>query len=161
MQPKPHSLRIPSEAPNDDRYVYLSAKPKPYSIELSNNRRDSFKMGISKWFGKSEENSLSQFPGKRLSIEQILQMENPTEMIIELSYGISDKISRTGMDSLSHAEKVLHHIYWLETEVNNGGFDQFFFNTSGNYAMETMLTMDTMDSFQVNQCNPWTRKHSK
>ena len=81
-------------------------------------------MGLFKWFRKKDTKSSSQFPGERLSIDQILQLENTTEMIIELSYGISDKIARTGFDSLSHAEQVLYRIYWVEAEVNNGGFDQ-------------------------------------
>ncbi len=86
--------------------------------------------------------SESLFPGKRLPIDQILTLKSSTEMIIELSYGISDKIHKKGFDSLSHPERVLHHIYWLESEVNNGGFDQFFSNSSGDYALDTPSALD-------------------
>jgi hypothetical protein len=86
-------------------------------------------------FSKPSNNSL--FPGKRLPIDEILKLRNSTEMIIELSYGISDKINKNGYDSLSQVEKVLHHVYWLESEVNNGGFHQYFSNSSGDYAFET------------------------
>jgi hypothetical protein len=94
-----------------------------------------------KLFNKSAK-SESLFPGKRLPIDQILTLNNSTEMIIELSYGISDKIRKKGFESLSHPEKVLHHIYWLESEVNNGGFDQFFINSSGDYALDTPSALD-------------------
>ncbi len=98
-----------------------------------------------KWFRKLlnlTAKSESQFPGMRLPIDQILALKNQTEMIIELSYGIYDKIHKKGFDSLSHPEKVLHHIYWLESEVNNGGFDQFFINSSGDYALDTPTALD-------------------
>jgi hypothetical protein len=97
------------------------------------------------WFRKLFNNpakSESLFPGKRLPIDQILTLKNSTEMIIELSYGISDKIHKKGFDSLSHPERVLHHIYWLESEVNNGGFDQFFVNSSGDYALDTPSALE-------------------
>jgi hypothetical protein len=108
-------------------------------------------MGLLKWFRKKEKIGSSQFPGERLSIDKILELGNTTEMIIELSYGISDKISRAGFDSLSHAEKVLYRIYWLETEVNNGGFDQYFFNTSGNYAIDTPEDLEEIGAHHTAQ----------
>lgn len=97
------------------------------------------------WFRKlfnKPAKSESLFPGKRLPIDQILTLKNSTEMIIEFSYGISDKIHKKGFDSLSYPERVLHHIYWLESEVNNGGFDQFFANSSGDYALDTPSALD-------------------
>lgn len=85
---------------------------------------------------------MSLFPGERLRIDQILALNNSTEMIIELSYGIADKIHRHGFDNLSHPEKVLNHVYWLESEVNNGGLEQFFSNSSGDYALDTPAALD-------------------
>lgn len=93
-------------------------------------------MGLLGWFRK-KSHSGSQFPGERLTIEEILQMESSTDMIIELSYGLSDKINRSGYESLTHPEKVLNSIFWLEADVNNGGFEQYYFNSSGNYALDT------------------------
>jgi hypothetical protein len=101
------------------------------------------------WFRKlfkKSPKSESSFPGQRLSIDQILHLSNSSEMIIELSYGISDKIQREGFDSLSSPEIVLHHIYWLETEVNNGGFEQYFFNSSGNYALDTPAALEEISA---------------
>ncbi len=38
-----------------------------------------------------------------------------------------------GFDSLSEPEKLYYALTLLQNEVNNGGFHQFFFNTSGSY----------------------------
>jgi hypothetical protein len=108
-------------------------------------------MGIFRWFKKRTSDKGSLLPGKRLPIEQILLMDNPTDMIIELSYGISDKVNRSGFDSLSYAEKCMHHVYWLETEVNNGGFDQYFFNSSGDYAIDTPAMLEEIGAHHTAQ----------
>lgn len=98
-------------------------------------------MPIFRWF-KKKGNDESQFPGKRITIDEILAMDNSTEMIIELSHGLSDKINRLGFESLSHPEKVMNSVYWLETEINNGGFDQYYFNSSGNYAIDAPIALE-------------------
>ena len=56
---------------------------------------------------------------------------------------ISAKFDAQGFDSLAPTERVVYCIWWLEAEVNNGGFDQFFFNSAGNLYAETCdaLTM--------------------
>lgn len=87
-------------------------------------------------FNKCKE-SESMFPGKRLNIDQIIALNDSTDMIFELSYGIADKIQKKGFESLSHPEQVLYYVYWLEAEINNGGFEQYFGNSSGDYALDT------------------------
>ncbi len=39
--------------------------------------------------------------------------------------------------TLTHAETVVDLVLSLRAEINNGGFNQFFFNSSGDYAKET------------------------
>ena len=39
---------------------------------------------------------------------------------------------------LPHKTQVARCIYMLEAEVNNGGFHQFFLNSSGEYVPETL-----------------------
>lgn len=41
---------------------------------------------------------------------------------------------RVGFDALSYPEQVFYVIWELESEVNNGGFEQFFSNSSGDVA---------------------------
>ena len=54
---------------------------------------------------------------------------------------VSKKVDAQGFDSLSQAEQVVYCIWWLEGEVNNGGFHQFFFNSSGNLYSETSAAL--------------------
>jgi hypothetical protein len=42
--------------------------------------------------------------------------------------------------------KILFIIEELEREVNNGGFNQFFFNSSGDYIMETLNALEIIQS---------------
>lgn len=47
---------------------------------------------------------------------------------------VSTREHEVGFDGLGHAERVFVAIWNLETEVNNGGFDQYLFNSSGDHA---------------------------
>jgi hypothetical protein len=42
------------------------------------------------------------------------------------------------MEKLNSSQRILLIVENLEGEVNNGGFDQFYFNSSGDYANETV-----------------------
>jgi len=41
--------------------------------------------------------------------------------------------SRGGFDDLSEPEKLYYTVALLRNEINNGGFHQYFFNSSGSY----------------------------
>lgn len=47
-------------------------------------------------------------------------------------------------NSLSEVERLAYCIFWLEAEVNNGGFHQFFHNASGLRTPETLKALDTI-----------------
>ena len=38
------------------------------------------------------------------------------------------------VNKLSNGQKALFSTWWLEAEVNNGGFNQFYYNSTGQYA---------------------------
>jgi hypothetical protein len=52
------------------------------------------------------------------------------------------RFSELDFDKLSEPERVFQAIYELEADVNNGGFHQYFFNSSGDtaFAVEEALT---------------------
>lgn len=69
-----------------------------------------------------------------------LQLASETEIILRIGEIIWKKAEK-GDDSfsgLTGPEKVFVYVDMLEGEVNNGGFDQFFFNSSGDYAHEIL-----------------------
>ena len=52
------------------------------------------------------------------------------------------RYQRVGLEGLSPEERVVHCVWWLEAEVNNGGFDQFFFNSAGGAVPETLEALE-------------------
>ncbi len=50
---------------------------------------------------------------------------------------ISEKEKKNGFDDLDEAERAFLRVWELEAEINNGGFDQYFFNSSGDHCLET------------------------
>lgn len=72
--------------------------------------------------------------------EEILShVNNDHELLLALCYRIGQKAELRGEGTLSETERRLLAIESLEGQVNNGGFDQYFFNSNGNDAA-TALT---------------------
>jgi hypothetical protein len=44
------------------------------------------------------------------------------------------RLEAAGYASLSPTERLLVAIWWIESDVNNGGFDQYYFNSGGDFA---------------------------
>ncbi len=84
------------------------------------------------------------------SIDEILKPENETDIVIEIGQKLWDK-SKDDKDfeSLSSIEKNILYIEMLEGQVNNGGFGQYFFNSSGEYAHETLIALKEMKAPQM------------
>ena len=47
---------------------------------------------------------------------------------------VSNKYDTGGFASLNDKEQAIYTIQWLEAEVNNGGFHQYFWNSAGDHA---------------------------
>ena len=73
------------------------------------------------------------------SLEEIWAMEDEEKLVFALGLYVAEKC-RYGdeMSVLSKPERVLYVVQGLEMEVNNGGFAQFFFNSSGDFANEVV-----------------------
>ncbi|WP_405396454.1 DMP19 family protein [Maribacter sp. Asnod2-G09] len=66
-------------------------------------------------------------------------MDREDMIVMEIDTYLNEK-SKYGeeMEKLNSSQRVLLIIENLEREINNGGFDQFYWNSSGDYAMETI-----------------------
>ncbi len=55
-----------------------------------------------------------------------------------------NKISNYGenIERLNNSQRTFLFVENMEREVNNGGFNQFFYNTSGNYSLETVAALN-------------------
>lgn len=70
-------------------------------------------------------------------LKKIREMDDVNERIMALSEYVAEKC-RFGikMEKLSRPERVFFITQNVEMEVNNGGFSQFFYNSSGDFAGE-------------------------
>ena len=90
-----------------------------------------------KFSGKKQSVPKTSMPKKTL--DEIWQLEDPSDLIGELSVYIAVKCHyEENLSVLSVPERIFYTTQTLEEEVNNGGFDQFFFNSSGNLANEVV-----------------------
>jgi hypothetical protein len=71
------------------------------------------------------------------SVDQILALEGEyrtDSLVLALEQAISQKAKRDGMHNLTNEERVVLAVEALEREVNGGGYDQFFTNSSREFA---------------------------
>jgi len=77
------------------------------------------------------------------NIEQLLSSDNINNSIIELDNYICALCDwGDDLDALTYPQRVFHFNQELEREVNNGGFEQYFENSSGMYANDTITTLE-------------------
>ena len=83
-------------------------------------------------------------------IEKALLIEDQTESILTI-YDILWKKTELfdDFENLNEEEKNFLYIEILEAEINNGGFDQYFFNSSGDYAIEALEALKKIGAFKT------------
>jgi hypothetical protein len=89
-------------------------------------------MGIQEMM-REYANQRAQCAGK--SVDELLALTNGNEIdfIQALEMAIEQKSERVGVDDLTEEEIIVLAIEALEREVNNGGYSQFFVNSSREY----------------------------
>ena len=75
-------------------------------------------------------------------LEELLEAENIKDSIPDISYFVA-KLCQWGthLEELTEQQKNFYFNRCLEIEVNNGGFWQYFINSSGRYAHQTVETL--------------------
>jgi hypothetical protein len=70
------------------------------------------------------------------SVDELLAIANGNDLdfLFAIEMAIQQKSDRVGDQNLSKEERIVLAIEALEREVNNGGYSQFFTNSSGEYA---------------------------
>jgi len=71
-------------------------------------------------------------------------MPNGRVDLIKISESVWDRESKLGYEKLSQPERVFLCVWDLEAEVNNGGFDQYYFNSAGDHALDTVRALETI-----------------
>lgn len=83
--------------------------------------------------------------GPPMDIEDIMELNDPEKFSIEIDEYL-DKKTNYGDDLsvISEEAAKVFFVEQLQMEVNNGGFDQFFFNSSGNNWRKTLDALKEM-----------------
>lgn len=78
-------------------------------------------------------------------VKKILKEHSGEKAIIEID-SLLTPIFYSAPEKLSMEEKTIVFIEALEREINNGGFSQFFFNSSGDFVAETVEALKKVGS---------------
>jgi len=62
---------------------------------------------------------------------------------------VETKYQRGGIDALNEKEKAIFAIWWLEAEVNNGGFHQYFWNSAGDNADIAITSLNKIGAIKT------------
>lgn len=57
---------------------------------------------------------------------------------------ILDRIENDGFHALAPDDRTLYFAFFFDAEIHNGGFDQFFFNSQGNFARWTVPALEAV-----------------
>ncbi len=71
-------------------------------------------------------------------------MSDTQEKYTALAEKITKKEIQLGLDTLSNEERQLYLVEELLAELNNGGFDQYFTNSSGQNWSETLSVVEKL-----------------
>lgn len=71
--------------------------------------------------------------------------------LIKLAESPTSRFWRVEYDVLSTPERVFLNIWELESEVNNGGFDQYFFNSSGRLVPNVVAALHAIGASAMAQ----------
>ena len=91
-----------------------------------------------KLFGSDSKNKADDKP----DIDALMISPDTSNAIIEIDNYIC-KFCSYGekLDLLTEPQKTFYFNQNLEREVNNGGFNQYFYNSSGDFAHETLISL--------------------
>jgi hypothetical protein len=92
-----------------------------------------------KLFGNSDKSDNNP---ENKNLEKLLSSEDTNGSIIKLDNYIGELCSYgEEMDKLTEEQKQFYYNQCLEREINNGGFNQYFFNSSGDFAHQTVQSL--------------------
>jgi hypothetical protein len=86
-----------------------------------------------------EDYDEDQEQGRVESLDDALRRATDTQRFEAVRERIARKLTKpSAYKTLRHGEKLIWQINWLVWEVNNGGFEQYLTNSTGDYAQATI-----------------------
>lgn len=86
-----------------------------------------------------------------MKIDDILNLQNEEEIILKIGERVWKKTQYdyNNFSNLNEIEKTFIYVDILEGQVNNGGFDQFFFNSSGDFTYEVLESYKNIGAYKT------------
>jgi hypothetical protein len=73
----------------------------------------------------------------------------PSEHLQKVAIPLLRRVRSSGLSALSPAEKIVYLVWCFVADVNNGGSSAFFYNSSGEYADETVAALRAVGSGDI------------
>ncbi len=84
------------------------------------------------------------------SIDEIWGMKDRNQFVISMYLYIAEKCEYgSAMQNLNDEQRVFYITQNLESEVNNGGFSQFYCNTDGLFVNELVSTFERINAYKT------------
>lgn len=88
--------------------------------------------------------------GTDMNINKIWKIKEHDDLVIALDEYISEKCEYgEEIDNLSYPERIFFITQAVEMEVNNGGFNQFFVNSSSDFAEEMVKAFEEIGAIHT------------
>jgi hypothetical protein len=83
-------------------------------------------------------------------LDGYLDLPSDEDLAREVGFYVLRKVGEDyDLSGLTHAERVLACLTELEMEVNNGGFDQYFWNSPGGHATEAVQALQELGAIHT------------
>ncbi len=98
-----------------------------------------------KLFGDNRKNATDKHP----DIDSLL-VNNTDRLILDLDTYLCE-LSSYGdeLEKLTEPQKTFYFNQYLEKEINNGGFNQYFYNSSGDFAHQTIISLREINAIKT------------
>ena len=92
---------------------------------------------LKKLFGDNKKNEVDKKP----NIDNLL-LNDTDKLIMNLDTYLCE-LSSYGdeLEKLTESQKTFYFNQYLEKEINNGGFNQYFYNSSGDFSHQTLISL--------------------
>jgi hypothetical protein len=84
-----------------------------------------------------------------MSSQELLAVEDDRDLCIHVGFRLLQKARLKGREALSVSERDVLLAMRLHGEVSSGGFHQFFFNSSGDQALEIHEALKRMEAVSI------------
>jgi hypothetical protein len=86
-----------------------------------------------------------------IKLKAVLETKNGSDAYTEMTDIATKYEIDKGYKSLTPIGKLLYNVFWIEGEVNNGGFNQYFYNSSGDHTMDAIEGLNNIGATQTKE----------